>query len=288
MKLNKKLEEQGFIKIQNVVSKETISKLRDLTKIHCTYSGIKKHDGVRQPHAFRYAPFTLHIFNSKDNLKKEIINIFGKKWSITGHADLHLNALSGWHRDDGTSYGDGGYFGYLDYKSSNTGIYKIAIYFQSHLNFEDGLTVIPKSHINSEFDTNNPLHINSELGDIIIFDPRLIHTGQVHPIPKALSKDGLNFYNENENFLGHLNSSPSKINKILRDEFIRLRGDRMSLFFTIKLNDVNTGDWSKNNMNRQLIELANDDRDLQQPSCRLGARLKEICQKYDINYESFL
>ena len=86
MDSNKKkiLKKQGFILIPNVLSKKTISKLRDLTRIHCYYSGIKKHDGVRQPHAFRYAPFTLDVFRSNDNLRDEITSIFGKSWSITG------------------------------------------------------------------------------------------------------------------------------------------------------------------------------------------------------------
>ena len=132
----KNLKDHGFTIIKNAVSKKTISKLRSLTKIHCHYSGIKKHDGVRQPHAFRYAPFVLDIFDINNNLKKDLTSIFGNQWSLTGHADLHLNALSGWHRDDGTSYGDGGYFGFKDYNTTVTGIYKIAIYFQSHIDFQ--------------------------------------------------------------------------------------------------------------------------------------------------------
>lgn len=263
MDKKQKLLNDGYIIGKEIISAKTISFLEKHAKLHKNHSGIHKHSGVRQPHAFRKAPFTIEIFNEK-KLINLISEIFATSdWYITNHADLHSNALSGWHKDDGMTYGNGGYFGEELYYLENPNVFKVAVYFQDHRDFEDGLTIVPGSHRESAVhdSTQRDLHIETNVGDVLIFDPRLSHTGQLAPIPKPITSFG-------EKIIGSIEDKVKTIeakslpqeekNKQILEIFRNKVGQRSSLFFTVAIDSDPSNIFSIKNMTRQLDELGPD------------------------------
>lgn len=275
------LLENGFWHVENVLDNQLLQKIRELGKIHSTISGVKKHSGIRQPHALKLAPFICELFSSqklKDSIS-EAINT--TDWYVTNHADLHTNALSGWHKDDGMSYGNGGYFKQKLYHIDDPNVFKVAIYLQDHLDFEDGLKVIPGSHRTEKIQSGIEQHMGVKQGDVIIFDTRLSHTGQISPIPKATSDKA-------KNVIKNIHPSILEIKRKEIDEqskmqellslFRKHAGTRQSVFFTFAADS----EWSKTfaieNMKRQLVELPSECQ-----SAFLPPRVRDTLKKYNVN-----
>ncbi len=259
MNHHQRLIKNGFIVFKNVLSFNLIDKIRNLGQIHSKISGIKKHHGVRQPHAFRFAPFIAELFGEQEFNNKLSQSIGSSEWFITNHADLHSNALSGWHKDDGMSYGNGGYFRESLYHIENPCVYKCAIYLQDHIDFNDGLTVIKGSHRIPNINKGIQEHISIKKGDIIIFDPRLSHTGQVSPIPRALTEKGKFFIENIESEIAEIKENSSLTNSVKEIKLLELfrqnTGTRQSVFFTFALESKFSNIFAIENMKRQLMEL---------------------------------
>jgi len=277
MKLNQALLNDGFVLVKDVISAELIDNIRNLGKIHSSISGIKKHNGVRQPHAFRFAPFIVELFSEKKLIKALSESIGSSDWFITNHADLHSNALSGWHKDDGMSYGNGGYFREPIYHIDNPFVFKCAIYFQDHIDFNDGLTVIKGSHRSPEIKKGLEEHVSLKKGDIIIFDPRLSHTGQISPIPSPLTKYGEELIKKHQKDILKIQED-KQLDKSLKEKkslnlFRKISGTRQSIFFTFARDDKYSRIFAIENMKRQLMELEKNTPASLQP--RLQERIKD-------------
>jgi hypothetical protein len=271
--------EHGFFIWQNIFTPELLLELKQLTISHSRISGIKKHFGIRQPHAFKFAPFILKIF-AEEKMINSLNHFFNEsEWFITNHADLHTNALSGWHKDDGMSYGNGGYFNAPSYKVNDTQVYKVAIYMQDHDIFQDGLTVIPKSHHDVDITPKkSKLHLETRIGDVIIFDPRLSHTGQLHCFPKPISDKGrMLIDNENieNNIIGTTPGCPNE--KMIIDKYRNVMGFRNSIFFTVASHSDLSHTFIINNMKRQLSELSHS------VSADIGKYQIEMINSFNIN-----
>lgn len=96
------------------------------------------------------------------------------------HSDIHLNWSGGWHRDsiDKPSYYD---FVKADIWDpalrDDYTVYKVAIYLQDHRFNSEGFHAVPASHLIRTAERPNEVTINSTVGDVIIFDTRVIHRG---------------------------------------------------------------------------------------------------------------
>lgn len=261
--LRSELLSQGYTLSKANINPEKILELRDLADTHSKLGGIRKHHGVRQPHAFRKAPFITKIFEEKSLIDCIDTCLDSKDWYITNHADLHSNALSGWHKDDGMSYGDGGYFNRGAYDLVDPKVFKVAIYFQNHSDFNDGLTVVPGSHRSEKiYDKTSPsTHLDTEVGDIVIFDPRLSHTGQLTPIPEALTASGKSTISEIKNQIDLINqeklTAEEKQSQLLT-LFRSKTSTRSSIFFTVATEAKDSNIFAINNMERQIEELGPD------------------------------
>ena len=252
------LLDKGYTVGRGIIPKETIASIRRLGAIHSQLGGIHKHNGVRQPHAFRKAPFIAQIFKANSLVQLIAECLDSDEWFLTNHADLHTNALSGWHKDDGMSYGGGGYFKRAAYDLVNPKVFKIAIYFQDHVDFNDGLTIIPGSHRTSAIRSGNELHLNTQVGDVIVFDVRLSHTGQLNPIPRPLTKHAKKTIAKIKNRIDQINKkSIPKYDK--QTELLQLfrsrAGGRSSIFFTVAVESASSNTFAITNMERQIDEL---------------------------------
>ncbi len=251
----------GYTVRRGIIQSQTINTLRRLGTTHSKLGGIHKHNGVRQPHAFRKAPFIAQVF-SGNTLVQFITDCFGtEKWYLTNHADLHTNALSGWHKDDGMTYGNGGYFKRPAYDLEDPKVFKVAIYFQDHIHFNDGITIIPKSHRIAEIRSGDVLHLETLMGDVLIFDPRLSHTGQIKPIPDPLTRYGEKTINSISDKIDAINSKklPGSAREAELLELFRSKtGVRSSVFFTVAVESESSNIFSITNMERQINELGSE------------------------------
>ena len=275
------LLENGFWHMKGGLKAETIEKIRQLGQVHSTISGVKKHGGIRQPHAFKLAPFICEVFSS--GVLKEYISkaINTTDWYITNHADLHTNALSGWHKDDGMSYGNGGYFKEKLYHVNDPNVFKAAIYLQDHHDFEDGLKIIPGSHRTEKIQSGKEQHMSVNQGDVIIFDTRLSHTGQINPIPKAISQRAQKIIQRIEPDIKEIKkkeiANQTKTQELL-NLFRKHAGTRQSVFFTFAADSKHSTTFAIENMKRQLVELPSVHQ-----SAFLPPRVKDTLKEYDIN-----
>lgn len=287
------LYENGFAVFDCKVNKKELNKYRQSAGRLLDLIGVKKHQGIRLPYAFKYCPESIDIFGIFDGLKSGINDaLSASDWFLTGHCDLHKNALSGWHRDDGTSYNDGGYFGKPnpDYRTMDLGVFKVAVYLQSHHNFEDGITVEPGSHIRDRRDPSKESYLRTKLGQVVIFDQRLWHTGQIAKLPNPLSDEGLKIIQN----IGGVKLDEKNVVKSFTDhaveKFETIRGDRMSVFFTIRrsaaLGSSPAITFERNNMRRQVFEMSYSGRSTFQSSSLITRTMKDNAISYGLQYSS--
>jgi hypothetical protein len=96
------------------------------------------------------------------------------------HSDIHLNWTGGWHRD---SIDKPTYYDFLKTdiwapeNRDNYQVYKVALYLQDHSDNDDGFHVVPGSHKYRSPSRPSEVALRSSIGDVVIFDTRLIHRG---------------------------------------------------------------------------------------------------------------
>ena len=114
---------------------------------------------------------------------------------FTGNCDAHMNMLSWWHKD--TSESRGSCFR-GDYGSPDCRVYRAGIYLQDHLTGQ-GLSVRRGSHYTRSL-TEGPVEtVATRAGDLILFDIRLTHAGQMaDPIETLLLRLGRRLRRERE------------------------------------------------------------------------------------------
>lgn len=285
------LKKDGFTVFKCDVNKKKLAEFRKSTSDLLNLIGVKKHSGTRLPFAFKYCPESIKIFDIFGSLKENISKTLEcENWVLTGHCDLHKNALSGWHRDDGTSYNDGGYFGDTkpDYTTPDMGVFKVAVYLQSHDKFEDGITVEPGSHIHKARDPLKAKYLNTSLGQVVIFDQRLWHTGQLKGIPNPLNTNSYKVLQKIKGIKFTDQSLVKSFDEQSIKEFEKIRGNRMSVFFTVRRKTTNESDSSitfeRNNMKRQVFEMAVSGRSTFQSTSYLNASMLTISNDLGVSF----
>ena len=189
--LANELKNNGFVIIRNVLSNEEIFQLRNVVNNHFPTKGIAHNHGLTQPNAAVEIPKINWLFYHSKILFT-FRKLLGQEITFTSHCDVHSSTLSGWHKDDGMTVMDGGYFGFPAYKEQNCHVHKMAIYLQDHINNQGGLTVRKGSHIFPSFDRGEEVGLKTRKGDVIIFDVRLTHTDQRNPVPISQLQKPLN------------------------------------------------------------------------------------------------
>lgn len=236
MNNKEQLKTKGFVILKDIYTVEEVKDLRRILSNHFKKNGISIHEGKAQPNALLHVPeLKKYIFNDKIiNALKELLD--EEELMFTFHSDIHKSLKSGWHKDDGTSQGLG-YFGEYTYDYEDCRVIKLGVYLQNHHKNKSGLTVRPGSHRHKELFFGKEEYAPTEIGDVVAFDVRINHTGQINPTPYP-------FLNR---IISKFNINPRRAKKVSD----KLFGDRYALFFTYGKNNHFTETFAKANMDRQ-------------------------------------
>lgn len=113
-------------------------------------------------------------------LQKVLGHVFaGEPFRFCSHNDIGVSRGVGWHKDRlNGSYRE---HETVDLWSQSQGerheIVKVLVYLQDHSNNDDGLKLVPGSHLSRDIDTKKWIQLRPALGDVVIFDQRITHRG---------------------------------------------------------------------------------------------------------------
>jgi hypothetical protein len=240
------LEDDGIFVVRNALSQAEIGELRDILLRHLPGRGLRFSLGKTQPNAAEKVPELAFIFAHPRILAvgKQVLG--ETNVVFTGHCDLHMNNLSGWHKDSGETV-PGGYFTGPYMASSNCRVFKVAIYLQDS-GRRDSFTARLGSHRETDLSVGKEVSVRSRTGDIVVFDVRITHTGQLpDPIEKGLMGLSLALNRGQRD-----REDPAWVSRV-KALYWKLIGrrDRLSVFFTFGADNTFTYDFARANMSRQ-------------------------------------
>lgn len=244
--MRKALDEDGIFVVRNALSQDEIGKLRDVLLTHFSRCSQFYSLGQTQSNAAVKVPEISFIF-AHPKILKVFKQVLGESDVVfTGHCDMHMNALSGWHKDSGETV-PGGYFTGPYMTSTDCRVFKVAIYLQD-AGQRDSFTARLGSHRETDLTTGSEVSVRSRTGDIVVFDVRLSHVGQLpDPVEKGLK--GLSLALNR----GQRDKEDPKWVSRAKERYWKLVGrrDRLSVFFTFGAPNSFTYDFAEANMRRQ-------------------------------------
>jgi len=253
--LAQEIKDNGYVIVRNLLSKEKISQLRSLVQQHFRNKGVYANAGLTQPNAAVTVPEISQVFYD-DEVLAILRQVFAQEEIMfTSHCDLHCRTLSNWHKDDGMTVMEGGYFEEATYQNPDCQVYKVALYLQDHYHNTGGLTVRPGSHNFSSVNEGEEVYLKTRAGDAIIFDVRLTHRGQKEVVPLPHLRKPINILQKV--LKKTLNIKPSTSDQYLKAIYEKLSGDRLSIFFTYGIPNEYTKKFAINNMKRQIQQNKN-------------------------------
>ena len=240
------LDQDGILVVRDVLSREEVAELRGILRRHLSRRGLRFGLGKTQPNAAEAVPELAFVFAHPGVLAivKQVLGEGGVVF--TGHCDIHMNMLSGWHKDSGETV-PGGYFTGPYMTSADCRVFKVAIYLQD-TNPRDSFTARLGSHRETDLGIGDEISVQSRIGDIVMFDVRITHTGQL-PDPAEKGLKGLNLAlnrgQRDREDLAWITRLKALYWKLIS------RRDRLSVFFTYGAPNTFTYDFAKGNMSRQ-------------------------------------
>ena len=179
-----KIYKDGYIILKNVFTEQQLLDCQtEINNYIKTNKTIKNCGGVTIPDFIRRKGLS-KTAELKENTKihEALIDYFqGNDYRFCGHNDIGINRIADWHKDKlNGEYAKYETINIWDtYESEKHEILKVLIYLENHKGNNDGLKLIPKSHLNRkiEVDQNKVIQLKPELGDVIIFDQRITHRG---------------------------------------------------------------------------------------------------------------
>lgn len=235
------LRRDGAILVRGMLNPAEISQAREQVTARLVAGGERIQLGKTQPNAALLVPEIGWLVGHADIISV-MRALLDDDICFTGHCDIHMNMLSGWHKDSGEALG--GYFRGDYFGADDCNVYKAAVYLQD-ATLEDGLTVRLGSHRHSGHDGLEK-HVDSKAGDVVFFDVRLSHVGQrPDAVEKAIKAVVRPLRNSNRTEPAWATSLKELYWKAIG------RRNRLSVFFTYGQRNDFTVDFSKANMDRQ-------------------------------------
>ena len=245
-RMRQALDDDGIFVVRNVLSQKEVSDLRQVVRGHLTRRGLRFSLGRTQPNAACEVPELAFIFAHPEILSV-VKQVIGETDVVfTGHCDIHMNMLSGWHKDSGETV-PGGYFTGPYMTADDCRVYKVAIYLQD-TGRRDGFTARLGSHRKGDLSFGDKVNVQSRTGDIVVFDVRITHTGQLpDPIEKGLKglSLGVNRKRRDREDPAWVSRGKAAYWKLIG------RRDRLSVFFTYGAPNTYTYDFASANIKRQ-------------------------------------
>ena len=182
-------EENGYMIVDNVFSENEINIFKNETELYLENPNnlfLKAGKGGSIIDFIKFKEFneTIKIINNEiiNNKLKDIFK--GDDYRYCCHNDIGVNRNVGWHKDKlNNEYAK---YEIIDIWSEYLGethqIVKVLIYLQDHSNNEDGLKLVPKSHLIRKIDYSSYVQLYPKKGAVIIFDQRITHRGMENQI----------------------------------------------------------------------------------------------------------
>jgi len=170
----------GFEVVKNFLNKTEVDLFRDVLDKFLQNEKSFKTNGARIVPGFAgRTPLLgqLNTLHTTERMKKTIANFFGEEeeFIFLDHSDLHQNQMTDWHRDTGDYQKGGGDLNEI--WNPQCKILKACILLQDHIDNDKGLWFQPGTHTSNRQST--AIHAPTESTDLIVFDQRIAHRGQV-------------------------------------------------------------------------------------------------------------
>jgi hypothetical protein len=238
------LREAGAFLVRGILNPEEIQLARRQVNENVDAAGKPISLGRTLPNAAILSP-DINWLVAHPGIVGVFKEVLGEQVVFTGHCDIHKNLLSGWHKDSGEHIG--GYFSGDYFSAPDCRVYKAAVYLQD-ATVDDGLTVRLGSH-RTALHRGVECWIPSKAGDVVFFDVRLSHTGQLPDVIENVIKAASRMRSKADRHDPRWATN-------LRSAYSRLRGrrDRLSVFFTYGYPNDYTHEFARVNMDRQLVQ----------------------------------
>ena len=176
----------GFMVLENVFEEKEINLFKKEIKNYVkNKKTIKNAGGITIPDFIKNKEFSL-LSEVRNNIKinNKLKEIFGENYRFCGHNDIGINRIVGWHKDKLNNK-------YAKYETVNIWeekdgekheIVKVLLYLQDHSNNNDGLKIVPKSHLVNNLNSGSFVQLKPKLGDVVIFDQRITHRGMAKQV----------------------------------------------------------------------------------------------------------
>ena len=117
----------------------------------------------------------------KSKIIHDSLNIIfdGDNYRFCGHNDIGINRIVGWHKDklNGNVSKYQTHDIWTMFENESHEIVKVLIYLEDHSNNNDGLKIVPGSHLTRKINSEGYIQLKPKKGDVIIFDQRITHRG---------------------------------------------------------------------------------------------------------------
>ncbi|MEN3165757.1 phytanoyl-CoA dioxygenase family protein [Tistrella mobilis] len=248
--LRASIQTNGFAVLKGVFSEDEIGRMRQQSGEFLLKRGIRLGLGRTRSNVAADMEELAWVFGHERILNVVLWSLVDASVVYTGHSDAHMNMVAGWHKDSETRYGS--YFSQPCIGVDSCKVYKIGIYLQDHSHNNTGLKVRRGSHKSSNLTDGDITTIHSGAGDIVIFDVRISHCGDLpDPIESLMQKMSRVLKGRDPH------RQDPEIFVRAREKYVEIRRNqqKMSLFFTFGIENQFTIDFSNNNMKRQLRQI---------------------------------
>jgi hypothetical protein len=192
----KKLRESGYLVIKDIFNEVQIEELRNnIISYFGAGGGFPNAGGHAKPDWIKDDRCSNMMWLLEyEPLQKILKEYIGDNVKFLGHNDIHLNRVVGWHKDrlSGAGVKFEKHNPWSEVAGETHQIYKVNIYLQDHSkdkNDDFALAIKENTH-KTEKDLSNPKisTLRPGLGDIVLFDQRITHRGQMkhYRIPRIL------------------------------------------------------------------------------------------------------
>ena len=182
MSLKEIYDKQGYIILKDIFSEEEINKAKEIILEYKKNNKLLSNSSGYTIANFIDIKDLEYISTLKDNSRihetlKVIFN--GDNYRFCSHNDIGINRIVGWHKDKLNGIYEKFQKNdiWKEYNNEKHEIVKVLIYLENHDNTNDGLKLVPGSHLVRFIDSSKNIKIKSNIGDVIIFDQRITHRG---------------------------------------------------------------------------------------------------------------
>ena len=242
MSLKEHIERDGLVLVKHVFTRREINQLREDIRKYLKDFWIECDCGKVQNNAAVNCDFLEWVF-CHPRVVSAMKEIVAEDIAFTGNCDIHQNKLGNWHKDVG-------FFGSDPFGADDNRIYKIGIYLQDQKQTNRCLRFREGSHRYDNLTEGAERAVTSSVGDIVIFDIRLTHSGALPSICEKLIWRASKFVSTEE--------KENPIGRILKNMFgktFRIKA-REALFFTFGPNNLATEAFAENIVLAQHGELS--------------------------------